>query len=105
MKKRIAKFLNRILAWLGEDKNPKQVKEENRDIVVPISHDPGLICPQCNNKIQVSIPMLLSGQSFHCNKCFLQISIDKDKSSDSLIALNKLQENFNVANKIINENS
>lgn len=66
---------------------------------------PGLICPQCAFRIQITIPMLLSGQPIYCTQCFLEFRVDNQKSQESLSALHKLQSDFQKAEEIIKQNT
>ena len=97
MKNIIGKFLKWLLHFIENGDKKKE------NIVTTLSKDPGLTCPQCQNKIKISIPMLLTGQPIVCQNCFLTLSIDNEKSSESLNALKKLQTDFEKAEKIKNQ--
>lgn len=60
---------------------------------------PGLDCPQCGFRIQMTIEMLLNSSSICCGNCSLELSIDKDKSGP---ALNSLKEAYNAVKKVEN---
>jgi len=62
-----------------------------------LNQSPGLICPQCGFRIQVTIEMLLNNLSICCTSCGLELSIDKEKSKP---ALNSLKEVFKDIKKI-----
>lgn len=51
---------------------------------------PGLQCPRCQFLIEISLPMLLSGQPIFCNQCYLRLNIDQGKSKQALDAVHKL---------------
>ncbi len=71
----------------------------------PTQGQPGLVCPQCAFRIQITIPMLLSGQPIYCTQCFLEFRVDNQKSQESLSALHKLQSDFHKAEEIIKQNT
>lgn len=48
---------------------------------------PGLICPQCGFRIQVTIELLLNNPSIRCGSCGLLLDIDQEKSKAALTAL------------------
>ncbi len=106
---KIAQLFQKIKQFLGFV-SPKEEKPEKagevQETAIPqhlqatISPQPGIPCPKCGYKIQVSIPLLLSGESVTCPSCLLQLNVDKNKSSESLAALNKLQEGMEKAGKM-----
>jgi transcription initiation factor IIE alpha subunit len=55
-----------------------------------LNNQPGLICPNCNFKITVSIEQLLYQEKVVCPNCNLVLTIDKNKSKKALNALEKL---------------
>lgn len=57
-----------------------------------IKRIPGLDCPRCGFRIQVSIPMLLSGNSVICTACGLKLTVDKEKSKGCLSELRKVND-------------
>jgi hypothetical protein len=69
----------------------------------PIAAQPGLVCPQCEAKIAITIPMLLSGQPFYCTGCFLEISVNQTESAAALNALQTLQGEFQKAEAIVRQ--
>lgn len=96
------KFLN-LFKFLKKTKAPVLQKEEPVT-VTPIAKEPGLLCPRCSSRIQVTIPMLLSGQPVYCTKCFLELTVDTQKSQEALNALQKLQSGLDQANEIMKQN-
>lgn len=52
----------------------------------------GLICPQCNKFIPISIRDLLTKKGIECPYCSLQLSIDRGKSQKALSALAKIHQ-------------
>lgn len=65
-----------------------------------MNHAPGLPCPQCGYRIQVTMPMLLSNRAIYCTGCGLELVIDREESAASLELLRKLQEGIEEAEKI-----
>jgi transcription elongation factor Elf1 len=62
---------------------------------------PGLICPQCGFKMQVTIELLLNKPSICCSGCGLTLDIDQEKSKASLTALQKAYQHIkNVKNSL-----
>lgn len=70
---------------------------------VEVSKAPGLDCPQCGHRIQITIPTLLSGRPFYCTNCFLEISVDREKSNEALGELSKLNNAMQKAESIKNQ--
>lgn len=62
-----------------------------------LSAKPGIQCPRCAFHIEISIPVLLSGMPIQCPSCALKLSVNQEKSADSLVALRKLQGDFEIA--------
>lgn len=56
-----------------------------------IAAQPGLTCPRCRHRIQVTIPALLGGQPIICPQCLFALNVDAGRSSEALGALKKLQ--------------
>ncbi len=81
----------------------KLATPEEEQTVTPISRQPGLLCPKCSSRIQITIAMLLSGQPVYCTTCFLELTIDTDKSRDSLEALKKLDTDFKKAEEMVKQ--
>jgi transcription elongation factor Elf1 len=62
---------------------------------------PGLICPQCSSRIQVTIELLLNNTSICCRSCGLLLDIDQQKSQAALTALQKAYQNIkNIKNSL-----
>jgi len=95
------RFKQLLIRWLEE----KDVGNPSIDSVeTPISRNPGLDCPQCSYRIPITIPMLLSDAPIVCTSCGLIITVDKEKSRNSLNELKKLDTTINKAQEILNEN-
>lgn len=62
-----------------------------------LSAKPGIQCPRCAFHIEISIPVLLSGMPIQCPNCALKLTVNQEKSADSLAALRKLQGDFDIA--------
>lgn len=96
-------FLSRIwsktrrkLIQLLEEK-PKEIQQPVGE-ATPISNKPGLVCPECQFKMIISIEMLLSGEPIECPSCQLRLSVDKEESKPVLDRLRKLDEVVKEAN-------
>jgi uncharacterized Zn finger protein len=59
-----------------------------------LKQPPGLICPQCGFRIQVTIESLLNNASICCTSCGLVLSIDQGESKAALIALQKVYQSI-----------
>ncbi|MFP5270678.1 hypothetical protein [Coleofasciculus sp.] len=64
---------------------------------------PGLPCPECNFRIPMYIELLLSGSPIHCPACGLKLTVDREKSSESIAALEKLDLGLKQAQERIDE--
>jgi transcription elongation factor Elf1 len=53
---------------------------------------PGLDCPQCRQRIQVSIKALLGSASIQCQGCGLELFIDREASDKAIQALRVYHE-------------
>ncbi|MEY4581904.1 MAG: hypothetical protein RL701_6607 [Pseudomonadota bacterium] len=69
-------------------------------ITGPISRSPGLTCPQCGHRIQITIDLILGGHVV-CPSCFLQLSVERDQSREALAALERLNYQLNQARKMM----
>ncbi len=67
-------------------------KKVSKKKSIGIKQVPGLDCPQCGFRIQVSIPMLLSGEPIICPSCGLKLSVDQEKSRTCLYELRKVND-------------
>lgn len=65
-----------------------------------MNQSPGLICPQCGFRIQVTIEMLLNNPSICCTSCGLELSIDRDKSKPALNSLKAIYEDIKEAENL-----
>ena len=61
------------------------------------SRAPGLACPQCGFRIQVTIEALLKNLTVSCSSCGLALSIDQEKSKP---AINALEDLYNSIEKV-----
>jgi transcription initiation factor TFIIIB Brf1 subunit/transcription initiation factor TFIIB len=59
-----------------------------------LNQPPGLICPQCGFRIQVTIESLLNNASICCADCGLVLSVDRGKSEAALTALQKVYQSI-----------
>ncbi|TND09900.1 MAG: hypothetical protein FD123_828 [Bacteroidetes bacterium] len=80
-----------------------QEEERPYEVAAEVSNEPGLICPRCRFRIQITIPQLLSGKPVYCTNCLLELQIDIGSSKESLDALQKLQSDFEKANAMIRD--
>lgn len=51
---------------------------------------PGLQCPKCNNKISISLNDLLFQKDIQCPHCLLKLTMDREKSKETINAMDKL---------------
>jgi hypothetical protein len=93
--KRIFGFLRRGT----DDAKATEIPKRNgqKSPAVEISRAPGLTCPECGYRIQVSIPMLISGQPLVCTGCSLVLHVEQDRSAAALNALKQLNVSLNQA--------
>lgn len=68
-----------------------------------LSAQPGIECPCCQCRIEILIPVLLSGMPIRCPSCSLELKVDREKSADSLAALEKLHGNFAKASEMMDK--
>mgnify|MGYP002641958475 CR=1 FL=1 len=90
-----------LFGWSGESKNFPEPKEETPE--VEISRQPGLSCPECGIKLVISMESLINYQPVQCYNCGLELTIDQEKSKQSIDSLRKLQEGLSQAEKVKNE--
>lgn len=64
-----------------------------------INNNPGLNCPKCGFKIQVSIKQLLTKQGIVCPVCGLKLNIDDQKSKNALDALKDFDDKMKQIKK------
>ena len=60
----------------------------------------GLVCPQCQNKIPVSILNLLQDSAIMCPYCNLELKIDQQQSQGSLSKLKNFYGKYQEAEKM-----
>ena len=53
---------------------------------------PGIPCPRCNFRIEMSVQSLLFQASFQCPKCLLTLSMDRNQSQSALGLLQKVHK-------------
>jgi hypothetical protein len=99
-------YFKRIINWIagflrynpvGRDAGEIPERKGQETPVVEISRTPGLTCPECGYRIQVSIPSLLSGQPLVCAGCSLVLHVEQEKSAAALGALKQLDVSLNQA--------
>lgn len=84
----------RIIQWLDDKEDaPKKPTKPGTQI----SRNPGLDCPQCHCRIQISIGMLISAEPIQCPACGLVLKVDKEQSKGCLTELNKLSDTMKKA--------
>jgi hypothetical protein len=88
-----------FLRWTPVDRKASEIPEQKgqEPPVVEISRTPGLTCPECGYRIQVSIPLLLTGQPLVCAGCSLVLHVEQEKSAAALGALKQLDVSLNQA--------
>lgn len=98
---KLARRLKKAVAVLfgrEEEPTPQPAAAEPAPPPSPtLSAKPGVQCPRCAFHIEISIPVLLSGMPIQCPSCALKLTVNQEKSADSLSALRKLQGDFDVA--------
>jgi hypothetical protein len=67
-----------------------------------MSAQPGIQCPRCQTRFEILIPVLLSGMPLCCPGCGLELKVNREKSEESLAALEKLHGNFEKATEMMN---
>ena len=65
----------------------------------PYMQKPGLVCPRCQFLIEMSLPMLLAGESIFCRQCYLKLTVNQKESQGTLDAVRKLDTNLKKAKK------
>jgi len=97
--KKIINWIIGFLRYNPVDRKASGIPERNgqEPPVVEISRTPGLTCPECGFRIQVSIPSLLSGQPLVCAGCSLVLNVEQEKSAAALGALKQLDVSLNQA--------
>lgn len=65
------------------------------------SNKHGLSCPTCEYPLVVSIDMILKGE-LHCISCGLELTVDAQKSAESIQKLHLLQQAQNDLSQTIN---
>jgi DNA-directed RNA polymerase subunit RPC12/RpoP len=63
-------------------------------------HAPGLECPECGFRIQVTIEMLLKDLAVRCCSCGLELSVDQKKSQPAINALENLYNSIQNVERI-----
>lgn len=61
---------------------------------------PGLECPQCGFRIQVTIETLLKNLAVCCSRCGLKLSVDQEKSKPAIDALEDLHKSIEKVERI-----
>ena len=52
----------------------------------------GFICPECGDKIKITIYDIINGDAVVCEHCGLTLAIDRIKSNSAINALRKVQK-------------
>ncbi|MDH5366706.1 MAG: hypothetical protein OEW67_06950 [Cyclobacteriaceae bacterium] len=81
-----------LLKQLAEEK--KRLAEEQKKVeeMAYAQRTPGLTCPQCSYRMDISIAMLLAGEPIVCTACGLSLTVEKEKSEACLTELKKVNE-------------
>ena len=77
-----------------------RLRGKKKETAKPVKQQPGLSCPRCQFRIQIPIPILLSGEPIQCPQCFLTLSVDRENSKASLSELKKLSDTLQKAEEI-----
>jgi transcription elongation factor Elf1 len=65
-----------------------------------LNQAPGLECPQCGIRIQVSLEVLLKNLVVSCGSCGLKLSIDRKKSKPAIDAMENLYNSLEKVERI-----
>jgi hypothetical protein len=68
--------------------------------VAPTTPRPGIPCPRCQALVEFQIADLLRSTTFRCKVCFLELTLDRTQSRESLEALEKLQGAIEMLNAV-----
>ena len=101
MKKLWDRFRHYLISVLQdkEEQTPSETAPSMKEEML-ISHQPGLVCPECNFKMPISIDMLLSGSPIECPSCGLKLSVEQEASKPILDRLRKLDGLIKNANNL-----
>ncbi|GMQ28705.1 hypothetical protein [Algoriphagus confluentis] len=100
----IVTFKDRILSWFGIGKKESQPAEPEKTPIVEVARQPGLSCPECGTKLVISIASLINYEPVLCHGCGLELTIDQEKSRQSIESLRRLQDGLDQAEKIRSDN-
>lgn len=99
MVKELKKSWNRAKKFITEAVKTKrdlrkQLAGEQKRVeeMAKVQRTPGLTCPQCYYRIEVSISMLLSGGPIVCTACGLKLAVEEEQSRGCLNELRKVNE-------------
>jgi DNA-directed RNA polymerase subunit RPC12/RpoP len=87
-----------LFGWNKEVEGILKVEEVTPEI--EISRRPGLSCPECRTKLVISMESLVNYEPVRCHGCGLELTIDQEKSKQSIESLRKLQNGLSKAEKI-----
>jgi transcription elongation factor Elf1 len=59
-----------------------------------LTEPPGVPCPECGAVIHFTIEKLLSARPVYCSDCGLKLTLEVQKSQESLAALKRLNDAF-----------
>ena len=77
--------------------------DKGKEVPYKPQGQPGLVCPQCQNKIPVSILNLLQDSAIMCPYCNLELKIDQQQSQGSLSKLKDFYGKYQEAEKMYEE--
>ena len=89
--RRAGEWLRGIRSRRGRRKSKPAPDRISSHLNAIVARQPGLTCPRCAFRIQITIPALLSGHPIHCTQCLLRLNVDVERSREALQALEKLQ--------------
>jgi len=99
-------MIKRIWSWFKGLFKKKEVAAAAASVAIPeptpvveVSHQPGLLCPECGTRIQISITVLLQQRPVICQGCQLELNVDAQQSKGALSALQRLQDGLTAAGK------
>lgn len=87
-----------LFGWNSETDTPPAVEEGIPE--VEISRQPGLSCPECGTRLMITMESLINYEPVQCHTCGLELTIDQEKSKQSIESLRKLQDGLSQADKV-----
>jgi transcription elongation factor Elf1 len=100
-------WIHKVKIWwnslLNKPNKSSDFSEKEKTPTVEIAKTPGIKCPECSNRIVVSIQNLVNLEPVNCPGCGLELTIDIEESQPALESLRKLQSGLDQAAKVKHE--